>query len=54
MNVIFVTMGAGYSPFIDVYKKLAPKISNVGFYVSDKFYFEKYFMLQSFIKFFSK
>jgi hypothetical protein len=51
VNVIFVTMGVAYSPFIDVYKKLAPKISNVGFYVSDKFYFEKNFINDCSVKY---
>lgn len=34
-------MGAIYTPFFDVYKKLAADMINVGFYVSDKFYFKK-------------
>ena len=41
MNIIFVTMGAIYKPYFDVYKNLESKIGNIGFYVSDKFYFEK-------------
>lgn len=44
MNIIFVTMGSGYSPYYDTYKKLSSSINKVGFYVSDKFHFEKYFI----------
>lgn len=41
MNIIFVTMGAIYAPYVDVYRKLRTHIDQVGFYTSDKFYFEK-------------
>lgn len=41
MNIIFVTMGAMYKPYFDTYKSLENNIDKIGFYVSDKFYFEK-------------
>ena len=41
MNIIFVTMGAMYKPYFDVYNNLKSDIDKIGFYVSDKFYFEK-------------
>ena len=41
MNIIFVTMGAIYAPYVDVYRNLRAEIDKVGFYTSDKFYFNK-------------
>jgi len=41
MNIIFVTMSGFYQSYFDTYLELKKKLGNVGFYVSDKMYFEK-------------
>lgn len=41
MNIIFVTMASMYKPYFDAYKNINKDIEKVGFYVSDKNYFEK-------------
>jgi hypothetical protein len=40
MNVIFVTMGSMYKPYFDAYQNISKDIDTVGFYVSDRYYFE--------------
>jgi hypothetical protein len=41
MNIIYVTMGSSYNPFYDVYLRNKHIFKNTGFYVSDKFFFNK-------------
>jgi hypothetical protein len=51
MNIIFVTMGAIYTPYFEVYKNLEADIDNIGFYTSDKFHFEKNIKKDSKVKY---
>ena len=51
MNIMFVTMGAIYTPYFEVYKNLEADIDNIGFYVSDKFHFEKNIKKDSKVKY---
>jgi len=41
MNAIFVTMGSMYRAYFDAYQNIEEEIDRVGFYVSDRYYFEK-------------
>lgn len=51
MNVIFVTMGSMYTPYLDTYFSIKDKLDKVGFYVSDKFFFEKNFKSDEKVKY---
>ena len=51
MNIIYVTMGSLYKPCFDTFIKNKHELSNTGFYVSDKFFFQKHYINDCSVKY---